>query len=39
MVLFSERVKNEFNLLKDKDRLYIQLIKWALRRKINLFLF
>jgi dolichol-phosphate mannosyltransferase len=27
MVLFSERVKNEFNLLKDKDRLYIQLIK------------
>jgi glycosyltransferase involved in cell wall biosynthesis len=29
MVLFSERVKNEFNNLKDKDRLYIQLIKWV----------
>lgn len=29
MVLFSERVKDEFNKLKDKDRLYIQLIKWV----------
>ena len=29
MVLFSERVQSEFNRLKDKDRLYIQLIKWV----------
>jgi len=29
MVLFSERVKEEFNKLNDKDRLYIQLIKWV----------
>ena len=29
MILFSARVKVEFNKLKDKDRLYIQLIKWV----------
>jgi len=29
MILFSARVKDEFNKLKDKDRLYIQLIKWV----------
>jgi polyisoprenyl-phosphate glycosyltransferase len=28
MVLFSSRVKNIFLSLKDKDRLYIQLLKW-----------
>lgn len=29
MVLFSHRIQKQFNLLKDKDRLYIQLIKWV----------
>lgn len=28
MVLFSSRVKDHFLSLKDKDRLYIQLLKW-----------
>jgi len=28
LVLFSRRVANEFNKLNDKDRLYIQMLKW-----------
>ena len=29
MVLVSENVANQFRLLKDKDRLYLQLFKWV----------
>ena len=28
LVLFSRKVANEFNKLKDKDRLYLQMLKW-----------
>ncbi len=28
LVLFSKRVGQEFNKLKDKDRLYLQMLKW-----------